>query len=360
MSGSVLRFLGLCLVSGLVVGSTGCSQVRGRRKIQQGNQFYRDGQYKEAHAAFEEAEAFLPDFWVLWLNKGYNCRQLIIPGAKTPESLNASKCALDSFKKLQELKPEDPRGELLYIQTLFDADKFEELAKMYEDRYQKNPREIDNITGLIQVYSKWGKFDEQLEWQTKKAEIQANDAEAQYAVGVAIWQQLMAHGGGQDKASFDPRPDPNHPKAKKIPPPWGMGDIVSQQRIDLADKGIEYLQKALNLRPKYFESMVYMNLLYRQRSFSLFDDPPEWQKSIDKAKEWMCKSIETQGKAPPAVCTVKGGGTAAQEGDQIGKEGADAEVAAAAPEKGTKKKGGKASKGGAKKKPGKKAKRGKH
>jgi tetratricopeptide (TPR) repeat protein len=353
MSGSVLRFLGLCLVSSLAFANTGCSQVRGRRKIQQGNQFYRDGQYKEAHAAFEEAEQYVPDFWVLWLNKGYNCRQLIIPGAKTPESLNASKCALDSFKRLQELKPEDPRGELLYIQTLFDSDKFEELSKMYEERYQKNPRDIDNITGLIQVYTKWGKTDEALEWYTKKAEVQANDAEAQYAVGVFIWQQLQSHGGGQDKATFDPRPDPNNPKAKKkVPPPWGVGDIVSQQRVDLADKGIEYLQKALNLRPKYFESMVYMNLLYRQRSFSLFDDPPEWQKSIDKAKEWMCKSIETQGKAPPEVCKVKGGGSAAQEGDRVGQEGADAEVAAQAPvTKGKKVKGAKG--GGGKKKKGK-------
>lgn len=349
----MLRFLGLCLTGSLVVGSAGCSQVRGRRRIQQANQLYRDGNYKEAHAAFEEAEKLVPDFWVLWLNKGYNCRQMIIPGAKTPESLNASTCALDSFKKLQQLKPEDPRGELLYIQTLFDADKFEELTKMYEERYQKNPRDIDNITGLIQVYTKWGKVDEALEWYTKKAEVQANDAEAQYAVGVFIWQQLMAHGGGQDKASFDPRPDPNRPKVKKTAPPWGAGDIVSQQRVDLADKGIEYLQKALSLRPKYFEAMVYMNLLYRQRSFSLFDDPPEWQKAVDKAKEWMCKSIETQGKPLPAVCTVKGGGMAAQEGDQVGKEGADAEVAAEKPTK----KHGKASKGG--KKPGKKAKRAK-
>jgi tetratricopeptide (TPR) repeat protein len=352
MSGSLSRFLGLCFVS-VALASTGCSQVRGRRRIQQGNQLYRDAQYADANAAFEEAEKYVPDFWVLWLNKGYNCRQMIIPGAKTPESLKASKCALDSFKRLQELKPEDPRGELLYIQTLFDADKFEELSKMYEERYQKNPRDIDNITGLIQVYSKWGKVDEALEWYTKKAEVQANDAEAQYAVGVFIWQQLMVHGGGPDKATFDPRPDPNHPKAKKIPPPWGVGDLVSQQRVDLADKGIEYLNKALALRPKYFEAMVYVNLLYRQKSFAQFDDPPEWQKSVDKAKEWMCKSIETQGKAPPAVCTQKGGGGAAQEGDQIGKEGADADVTPDKPVKGKK---GKAAKGGGKKKAGAKKK----
>jgi len=121
------------------------------------------------------------------------------------------------------------------------------------------------------------------------------------------------------------------------------------------DKGIEYLQKALALRPKYFEAMVYVNLLYRQRSFSLFDDPAEWQKSVDNAKTWMCKSIETQGKPLPPTCTVKGGGGAAQEGDQVGKEGADSDAAPAVPEKGAKGKG-KGAKGG-KKKPGKKGKK---
>jgi tetratricopeptide (TPR) repeat protein len=366
MSGSVLKFFGLCCLVSVAVGSTGCSQVRGRRKIQQGNQLYRDGQYKDAVVKFEEAEKFVPEFWVLWLNKGYTCRQMIIPGSKTPETMAAATCALNSFKKLQEIKPEDPRGELLYIQTLFDADKFEELAKLYEDRYQKNPREVDNITGLIQVYSKWQKFDQALEWYTKKAEVQANDAEAQYAVGVYIWQHLMAHGGGQDKASHDPRPDPNKKKDIKIHPPFGMGDVVGQQRIDLADKGIQYLQKALALRPKYFESMVYVNLLYRQRSFALFEQPAEWQKAVDSAKEWMCKSLEVQGKHAK-ICEKTGGGAAASEDDKVGQETGGEEVVAktagaapatpepaAKPEKPTKGK-----KKAVKKKPGRRAKKGK-
>ena len=60
-----------------------------------------------------------------------------------------------------------------------------------------------------------------------------------------------------------------------------------------------------------------------------------------------------KGKTPPAVCTVKGSAGAAQEGDRVGEEGADAEVATAAPTKGK----GKVTKGGGKKKPGKKGKK---
>jgi TPR repeat protein len=341
MSSSVLRLFGLCVVV-FALSTTGCSEVRGRRKIQEGNRLYRDGFYKDAVAAFSEAERFVPNFWVLWLNKGYTCRQMIIPGAKTPENMQAAECALASFRRLQELKADDPRGELLYFQTLFDADKFDELAKIYEQRYQKNPRDIDAVTGLIQVYTKWNKLDEALEWYSKKAEIQANNHEAQYAVGVFIWQQLMVKGGGQDKATFDPRLDPNKPKKKqiKIPPPFGQGDIVSQQRIDLADKGIEYLQKAVKLRPNYAEAMVYINLINRQKAYAFFDQPDEWQKCMDQAVEWQRRYLTAIGKPIPDNLKQ----VAPPSSDS--EEGADGEKAAAPVAKKAVKKGSKKRKRG--------------
>jgi tetratricopeptide (TPR) repeat protein len=334
MSSSV-RLFGICVVT-FALATTGCSEVRGRRKIQEGNRLYRDGLYKEAVSAFTEAEPLVPNFWVLWLNKGYTCRQMIVPGAKTPENMASATCALAAFKRLQELKPEDPRGELLYFQTLFDADKFDELAKIYEQRFQKNPRDIDAVTGLIQVYTKWNKLDDALEWYSKKAELQTNDPESQYSVGVFIWQQLMVHGGGQDKATYDPRLDPNKPKSKqiKIPPPFGAGDIVSQQRIDLADKGIDYLKKAIQLRPTYADAMVYINLLNRQKAYSYFDQPDEWQKCMNQAIEWQIKYLKAIGKPIPANLKVA---PAADDSEEAAPDPAAAEP--------VKKKGGK--KGGA-------------
>ncbi len=288
----------------VTLACTGCSEVRGRHRIQAGNKLFKEGQYKEAIALFEEAEKFVPNLPVLWLNKGYTCRQMVIPGAKTPDSISAAKCALSAFKRLQELAPNDARGELLYVQTLFDSDEFETLVKMYDEKFKQNPRDIDAVTGLIQSYSKWNKLEESLEWYSKKAEIQANDPEAQYAVGVYIWQNLSLKGGGPEKAQFDPRPDPNHPREQKAPPPGAYGDIVSQQRVDLADTGVKYLEKAVELRPKYHEAMTYLNLLYRQKSFALFDQPAEWQKAVDKALEWQKKSLITQGKVVPASIPV--------------------------------------------------------
>ena len=115
---SLFAPVALCAFASLLLG--GCSEVRGRRKIQEANSLYKESDYKGAVAAFEEAEKLVPDLPVLWLNKGFTCRQLIVPGTKTPESVSASKCALSAFLRYKELKPDDSRGDMLYVQTLFD------------------------------------------------------------------------------------------------------------------------------------------------------------------------------------------------------------------------------------------------
>jgi tetratricopeptide (TPR) repeat protein len=317
-------------VLALAILTAGCSEVRGRRKIQEANKLYKDGQYKEAVAAFVEAEQLVPNLPVLWINKGTCCRAMLIPGSTTAESKAAAKCAIDAFVRYQQLAPQDSRGEMLYVQTLFDNDQYDVLGKMYEERFKQNPKDIDSINGLIQVYSKANKLEEALDWYGKKADVLATDPEAQYSVGVFIWQQLMQKGGGPDKASFDPRLDPNKPREKKTPPPWGFGDLVSQQRIDLADMGIKYLMRAVELRPKYHESMTYAGLLNRQKSFAFFDQPEEWQKAVDEAEKWRCKSVESQGKPLPASCTGKPGSVGAlpPPGEEV--EEAPAEAAAPA------------------------------
>ena len=279
----------------------GCNQVRGRRLIQKGNQLFHEGQYAEAITTFRQAEQYLPDAWQLWLNEGTACRQMMVPGAKTPENEAAVKCALDAFTRMRALRPQDLRGPALYVQTLFDAERYDVLAGMYQERAQRDPGDEEAVNGLIQVYARWGgHLDDALTWYQKKADLKTQDPEAQYAVGVYVWQQLFARGGGGDKAGYDPRPQPGQKKAAP-PPPFAGSDLVAQQRVDLADLGIKYLERAVQLRPAYGEAMAYLNLLFRQRSYAFFDQPAEWQKSVDKSMEWRDKMAVAVGKSPAAT-----------------------------------------------------------
>src|SRR5262245_26729719 len=122
MSSRFTVFSSLCVV---FVAQLGCTEVRGRKKIQEANELYKRGRYREAVSAFEAAEALVPNLPTLWLNKGYTCRQLIAPGGHDPESRRAADCALAAFKRLAELAPNDPRADQLTVQTWFDVHDFE-------------------------------------------------------------------------------------------------------------------------------------------------------------------------------------------------------------------------------------------
>jgi tetratricopeptide (TPR) repeat protein len=297
--------LGLLILLIAAAGSSaGCSEVRGRRLVKKANELYRQGNYTDAVAAFREAEPLVPELSQLWLNKGYTCRQMLVPGAKTPENEEAVRCALEAFLKLQALRPDDKRAPSLYVQTLFEADRFEQLSIMYQKRAAENARDEEALNSLIQVYSKWPDHTRQaLEWYGKKAALKQDDAEAQYAPAVFIWQLLQQKGGGNDKAEFDPRPESGGRRKakKKEPPAFAADDIVGAARIELADEAVRYLERAVAIRPKYMEAMVYLNLIYRQKAIAYLDKPEEWQKCIDKALEWRDKSLVVQGKPIPTA-----------------------------------------------------------
>jgi tetratricopeptide (TPR) repeat protein len=317
----------LLIVAAVTAG--GCTELRGRRRIREGTRLYREGNYPAARDAFASATELVPQIPQAWLGEALSCRQLITPGATTPANEQAVNCALAALGEVRSRWPQDNRGETLYVQTLFDADRFPALVSLYEERLKKDPSDLAAVNGEIQTYTRWNHLEESLAAYQRKAALLPNDAEAQYAVGVFIWQQLFQRGGGPDKAAFDPRPDPNAPasgeaagtgkgKAKKKkekhakgkhktgtptpatpgappeephkpPPLFSVGDITGTQRAALADLGVKYLQRALALRPQYREAMVYLNLLLRQKAMAYFTRPSLWQACIDEAEKWRLK-----------------------------------------------------------------------
>jgi hypothetical protein len=259
------------------------------------------GDYVGAVREYEIAEQTYPSgLFVVQLNKGLACRQLMVPGAKSAEQDQTVDCALNAFTKMKELRPEDPRGEQLYVQTLFDADRFGTLIAMYEGQLKGDPNNMAAINSLINVHSRADHWSDALKWSMKRADIESKDAEAQYTVGVMIYNRLFQKGGA-DKAAFDPRPDPNaNPKKDppKTPPPFTMGDLMGSERVRVADLGIQYMERAIALRPNYREAMGFMSLLWRQRAFGLFDKPTDWEVCINTAEVWRGKA--TQQQAPAA------------------------------------------------------------
>jgi tetratricopeptide (TPR) repeat protein len=268
---------------------SGCAEVRARHHARDGNHLYLEGNYRAAVNEYQLAEQLLPTLPVIALNKGLACRQLMLPGAHTPDNERSTECALSAFQRLKQLRPSDPRADQLFVQTLFDADRFDTLAAMYQRKLATQPNDVAALNGLIQVYSRWDRWPQALEFMVRRAQVQSADAEAQYGVGVFIWNRLFQKGGSGDKVLFDPRADP-----KALPPIFGPDDIVGEERSSLADEGISFLQRALSLRPSYGEAMVYLNLLYRQKSYAFFTDPQAFQACIEAAERFRRQAAELE------------------------------------------------------------------
>jgi tetratricopeptide (TPR) repeat protein len=290
------------LIVALVAIGTGCSELKARHHARTGNGHYLDGDYAGAVREYELAEQAYPaGLHVVELNKGLACRQLMSPGGKSPEQERAVNCALGSFTKMKELRPEDPRGEQLYVQTLFDADRFDTLIAMYQGELAKDPNDMAAINSLINVHSRADHWSEALKWSMKRADLSPTDAEAQYTVGVMMFNRLFQKGGA-DKANYDPRPDPNaNPKdPPKVPPPFTIGDLMGSERVRIADLAIQYMTKALEIRPNYREAMGFMSLLYRQKAFAFLDKPVEWELWVNTAEEWRNKANSLAQPSPSA------------------------------------------------------------
>ena len=271
----VRKLLVLCAASAL-----GCSEFRARQQARQGNRHFREGNYTAAVGAYSAAEQFyaLP---VISFNKGLACRQLLMKKAKSRQNEQAVDCALDSFRRLKEQTPSDPRAEQLYQQTLFDAERFDALGRLYTAQLQHNPTDLAALNGLIQVHSNAGRWDEALHWTIERAKRTPHDAEAQYGVGVLVYSRLFEKGGGAEQSEYDPRPRGAQLQAQ---PATNPGEITGPARVALAEQGIEYLKKALEIRGGYAEAVTYLGLLYRQESFAYFDQPDKWQATVDAAE----------------------------------------------------------------------------
>jgi tetratricopeptide (TPR) repeat protein len=285
----------ICVSAAIAVLAGGCTQVRGRKRIQDANELYRRGKYAEAVALYEEAEALVPDLPTLWLNKGYTCRQLIGPGGKDPESRRAAACALQAFQRLAEVAPHDPRAGELTLATWSDIEDYPALESTFLERNRRDPNDVDVVRGLQDVYYRWGKWPQALEWSKRAAALRPDDAEAQYGVGTFVWQILSARSGASEVATYDPWPHPapgaDGPVAVRPPPTFALNDVTGALRVQLADEGIAYLGKALARRPRYPEAMTYVGLLWRQKSFGLFGDPIAWQGAVDEADTWQQKAL---------------------------------------------------------------------
>ena len=113
--------------------------------------------------------------------------------ARIPDSRRAADCALAAFRRLGRAGAAAmPRADQLTVQTWFDTDDFATLEKTFLERNRRAPNDYDIVHGLQEVYYKWGKWPQALEWSTAR-----RDAARQRRRGAIRRRHLHLAGPGR-------------------------------------------------------------------------------------------------------------------------------------------------------------------
>jgi Tetratricopeptide repeat len=249
-----LRGLAVVAIAGAVLIGAGCGKLRARDQLNKGVQSYKNAKYEEAIDHFQNAVSLDPGLLNARLYLATAFAQQYIPGADTPDNNKMAEQAIDQYKEV----------------------------------LKRDPKNINSDKGIAYLYLQMKKFDQAKEYYRKATELDPNDPEPYYSVGVIDWTQ-----------SYQPRQEARAKLGLKPEEPFPTKDKKERQECeDLKQKnsgfvqdGIDSLNKALQLRPDYDDAMAYMNLLYREKADYECGDAAARSADLKTADEWVDKTM---------------------------------------------------------------------
>src|SRR2546425_9633013 len=252
----------------LVVGVSGCNKLKARDLLNKGVANFKTGQYDAAIEDFKQAKELDPSLINARLYLATAYASQYIPGAPSEQNIRLGTQAVNEFKDVLELDPNN----LSAIEGIGSI-IFQMAGTPYDPK----------------------KFEESKSYHKKHIELKPNDPEPYYWIGVIDWT-LAFRGNGELRAAYN-REHVNKQVRDDDPlPPAVRAEYVSKYGA-LVDEGIAYLQKSIQLRPDYDDTMAYLNLLYRRKADMVesADERANLKKQadelIDKVKEIDRKSV---------------------------------------------------------------------
>lgn len=181
--------------------------------------------------------------------------QQYIPGVDTSENNQMGNEAIDEFEKALALNPTPEQ-------------------------------KLSILKGIAFLWLNMKQFEKAKEYYRKALEVDPNDAETYYSIGVIDWTE-----------SYQPRMEERAKLGLKPEAPlfnrsecWS----IHSENESTVNDGIEMLTKALSLRHDYDDAMAYMNLMYRERADIQCGDKQAYDADIKSADEWVDVTMKTK------------------------------------------------------------------
>ena len=310
-----IRFQTVALIALVPFLVPGCTQVQAKAAFKDGNKLYKEENYKKAIESYQRAVELEPGMSAGWFYLASSQQALYRPGkAETKERLDKAvefyKKSLEVNKGLTESEKQVKMNALGALTGIYAEDPYKdyEQAKAYATQLvAENPNDPKNLYAMANLYEKFGHVKEAEDTYRKVMAGNAQDPKACGAMAAflnkPLWDdqgQIWTEETSKDKkkrskfdeaigvlikcADLTPTDPGGYHKVSTFF--WDKGyrdpELTEAQKLDYANKGLEYVDKALQLKPDYFEAIIYKGLLYRLKA-TVITNPRERQRLIDEA-----------------------------------------------------------------------------
>jgi len=254
------RLLTLAAAALAIFSSVGCSKLRARDQLNKGVTAYKNAKYEEAIEHFQQSVALDPSLINAKMYLATAFAQQYIPGVEGADNLKMADQAIEQYKRVLE---------------------------MNAARDQK----VNSAKGIAYLYLNMKKFDDAKKYYRMAADVDPNDPEPYYSVGVIDWtacyQPRM-----EERAKLGLKPDEN--LSAKNKDQKKVCSELKEKNGPSIQEGIENLNKAISLRPDYDDAMAYLNLMYREKADVECDDLAARQEDLKTADHWVDQTLITK------------------------------------------------------------------
>lgn len=278
-----LKMWALAAMMLALFSASGCDKLRARDQLNKGVESYKNSHYEQAIDHFQQAVQLDPSLINARMYLATAFVSQYIPGVDSPDNLRTAQQAIDEYQKVLDANP---------------------------SREQK----VNAAKGIASLYYNMKKFDDAKKFNHMVSELDPNDPDPYYSVGVIDWatcyQPRM-----EERAKLGMKPDENlNPKNKDQKKAC---EELKAKNTPAIDDGIASLKKAIELRPDYDDAMAYLNLMYREKADVECDDLAQRAEDLKTADHWVDETLRIKKiKAEKAAQAAGGGITVDQPKEQ--------------------------------------------
>ena len=299
----------LALVAGLAVAQTGCSQLgvlKGQMALRDAVKYYQRQDYKQAAAKYEEAIQSNPDLGDAYFYLGNSYDNQFKPSRKgEPDNDQLLDKAIQNYKIAAE-KAETPitkQRAMQFLVAVYGADKLNDPAQqepILRRMIEMDPSDTTNYNYLANVYEQSGNYEEAEKLLLKAREVKPSDPTV-YTTLAGFYNRQGMFDKTMEALEERAKREPNNPEAFYMISTFywekAYKDFTTApaDKVKFTKRGLDAVDKALELNPEYTDALVYKGLLLRVQA-TLEKDPKVQQQLVKEAATYNERAQQVRNK----------------------------------------------------------------